>query len=596
MRTWFLTLVAIFGFVPSASAAVIVIANYTTEEVTFSVAEPGEKPRKHTILAHHVVPIPVNGPADLKLPAEGKNATVRVDPSNAYVLIPDRETGLRIEGVELPGKPPERDARPELNPIPRNAVKIPVTLLVDDADPRVDMVWQAEIRKRFEAAAAILETQTGFRFEFAGFDTWKSDAKAKDIFTQLNTLEGAVKVKPGALAVGFTSQKLDDKEKEFGACRGMGASHIVMREWRPKAEPEKVEVLVRYLAISLGAVTSPDPGSAMRAKLGDGNALFSKYVIRLDPLNTLALNLLADQRRLGVVQLDAVPLPDRLRIYRVYSALLQAFPGEMLAIEYLNVLEKDVAKVVDPKNPGAGGKKEPLQLTDRAKRTEAIRVVVRAITERSKANSGPATLTGDELTAALLRTAAEAAQRLEEPERISAFLLGIGLALDDTNSLKNDPLTTSAIADVEAETERLERLATLGNPTLRNRRDLCRRFVAGCAAGELLTSIAAENGAIGRSLFDQHRPIGLSFPGLSAEFSGIAFARILRENPNAILKRMRDRFSAADIIPDTSGLRDGLGSDKFEDDFGGTNDERFRAVIAEIRKRIQALPVNKFEP
>ena len=332
MRMWFFAIAATFSFVPSASAAVIVIANYTPDDVTFTVAEPGEKPRKHTIPAHHVTPIPINGPADLKLPAEGKNATVRVDPSNAYVLIPDRETGLRIEGVELPGKPPERDARPELNPIPRNAVKIPVTLLVDDVEPRVDKVWQAEIRKRFDAAAAILETQTGFRFEFAGFATWKSDDKAKDIFTQLNTLEGAVKVKPGALAVGFTSQRLDDNQREFGACRGMGASHIAIREWRPKSESEKVEVLVRYLAISLGAVTSPDPGSAMRAKLGDGNALHSKYVIRLDPLNTLVLNLLADQRRSGVVQLDAVPLPDRLRIYRVYSALLQAFPGEPLAI------------------------------------------------------------------------------------------------------------------------------------------------------------------------------------------------------------------------------------------------------------------------
>jgi len=252
--------------------------------------------------------------------------------------------------------------------------------------------------------------------------------------------------------------------------------------------------------------------------------------------------------------------------------------------------------VADPKNPVAVGKKDALQLTERAKRTEAIRVVVRAIAERTKANNGPATLIGDELTAALLRTAAQAAQRLDEPERISAFLLGIGLALDDTNSLRDDPLTSSAVADVETDAERMERLATLGNPTLRNRRDLCRRFIAGCAAGELFTPAAAENGAIGRSLIEQHRPIGFSFPGLSAEFSGIEFARILRENPNAVLKRMRDRFSAADIVPDIKGLRDGLGSDKLEDVFGGSNDERFRAVIAEIHKRIRALPINKTEP
>ena len=216
--------------------------------------------------------------------------------------------------------------------------------------------------------------------------------------------------------------------------------------------------------------------------------------------------------------------------------------------------------MLDPQHPAVvGGKKEALQLADRAKRTEAIRGVVRAIADRSKAKTVPTTLTGDELTAALLRAAAEATQRLEEPERISAFLLGIGLALDDTNLLRNDPLTASAVADVETDAERLERLASLGNPTLRNRRDLCRRFVAGCAAGELLTPTAAENGAIGRSLFDQSRPIGLSFPSLSAEFAGIEFARILRENPNAILKRMPLRFSAADIIPDTRGSAMGSG-------------------------------------
>lgn len=596
MRIWLLIVVANLGFAPSALASVIVVANYTSDDVTFSLTEPKEKPRKETIAAYNVLPFQINGPADLTLRIAGKDVTVRVDPANAYLLIPDRAAGLRIESLELPGKPPERDARPELNPIPRNAVKIPVKLLVDDVDPRTDKVWQTEIRDRFDAAAAILEKQTGFRFEFAGFGSWKSDATAKDIVSQLNSLETAVAVKPGTIAVGFTSQRLNDTEKEFGACRGMGASHIAIREWRPKAEPERVEVLVRYLAISLGAVASPDPGSAMRAKLGDGQALHTRYVIRLDPLNTLALNLLADQRRLGITQLNAVPMPDRVRLHRVYSALLVAAPADAFAIDYVNVLEKDIANAAGPKNPEAGGKKEPLRLADRAKRTESIRAVVQAVTARAKANKGPAAITGDDLTAALMKAGAEAAQRFEEPERISAFLIGLGLALDDTNSLRDDPLLASAAADVETNDERQERLEALGNPTLRNRRDLCRRFAVGCAAGELLTPTAAENAAIGRSLIDQQKPAGFSFANLSAEFAGISFARCLRENPDGIFKRIRERLSAVEIMPETKGLRDGLGTDKFEDNFGSANDERFRAVITEIRKRVQGLPVNRIEP
>ena len=592
MRTFLVALLATLASVLDATASVIVVANYTTDDVTITVTEPGAKAQEKTIPAYHVIPIAITGPADLKLPASGHNAVVRVDLAHAYALIPDRAKGLRIECLEMPGQPPERDARPELNPIPRTPVRIPVTLLVDDVDPRTDPLWQAEIRKRFDAAAAILEAQTGFRFEFAGFETWKSNSNAKDLGAQLLSLEDAVKVKPGALAIGFTSQKLDDAKMEFGLCRGLGSSHLVIREWRPKSEPERLEVLVRFMALTLGAVSSPDPGSVMRPKLGDGRALHTGYVIRLDPLNALALNLMADLRRSGVTQLDAVPLQDRSRLIRVYSALLQASPGDPVALDYLAVLDKDVANV-DPKNPNAGAKKEPLRAADQLKRTEATRLVVQAIAMRAKANAGSAALTGDALTIALVRAAEEAARKLPEPDRVSAFLLGLGVGLDDTRVLGDDPLTSGALAEVETKDERVARVAVLGNPTLYGRRDLCRRFVEGCAAGELLTPTAAENEAIGRSLFEKLRPTGLSFPALAAEFAGIAFARTLRENPEIVFKGIKERFTAQDLIPDVRGLRDGIGPDKFDDEFGGTDDERFRAVIAEIRKRVQGVSANK---
>ena len=45
-----------------------------------------------------------------------------------------------------------------------------------------------------------------------------------------------------------------------------------MREWVPKSEAERAEVTLHFVAKALGAVGTPDPGSAMRAKLGDGYA------------------------------------------------------------------------------------------------------------------------------------------------------------------------------------------------------------------------------------------------------------------------------------------------------------------------------------
>jgi hypothetical protein len=588
-----------------APAAVIVLGNYTGEDVTFILTEDGNKPRKLTLPAHHVAPFVVNGPASLTAPPDAAEP-LRVDPYNAYVFLPDRVSRVRVEHLEMPGQMPERDLRAELNPRPREPVKVPVTLLVDDADPRTDRLWQAEVRKRFDAAAAILESQTGFRLEFAGFDTWNSDPQERHPEAQLAVFERAVQVKPGSLAVGFTSRKWDDgADAAFGACRGRSARHVLVREWKPKGEPERVEVLVRYLAIALGAVSSPDPGSALRHKLGDGRANDPHFVIRLDPLNALALNLWADLRRAGITSTEAIGQTERNRLVRVYGALLRAAPNDPLAGEYLADLERgqEVGRVAVPAakpeikpdfKPDTNKGPDVLQ-ADRQRRVEAARRVVRAITDRARANVGTGALTGDALTAEYVRVAAETASSAEEHDRVPAFLLGLGVALDDRACLRENPLTSGGVKDIETFAERTERLKVLGNPTLGNRRDLCRRFFVGGASGELLTPRAAENSAVTGNLALLNRPAGFGFPSLAAEFAGIAFARAVQSEPK-LLEQMKARFSAAEVLPELTGLRDGLSADKFEDDYGGLTDERFRGVVAEIRKRIKAVPLYRTDP
>jgi hypothetical protein len=588
MRLRLFASLAIFASGANAEAAVIVVANYTQSEVTFTITEPEGKPRKYTLPAYQVLPFVIGGPAVMKAPPDAKTP-LQVEPYNAYYFVSDPVAGLQFKLLELPGQPPEADAKPEPKPLPRDPVKIPVTILVDDADPRVDMLWQDETRKRFERAASILEAQTGFKFEFAGFGTWKSDPKAKQLEVQLAAFEGLVKVKPRALALGFTSRKIDDGQGVLlGACSGRGASHVLVREWRPKSEAEKVEALVHYLAVALGAVTSPDTGSAMRPKLGDGQALNRGYVIRLDPLNVLALNLWADQWRAGGADVRLLEAADRTRLLRVYKAMLLGAPDDGYAPDLIRDLENEQAK---------GMAKKPAVQPDRVKRTEAVRAVVLAITNRAKANanSGENALMGDALTAELFRVAADAALKADEVDRASAFLIGLGIALDDGAFLSNSPLTGASVKDIETAEERAERLKVLGNPTLRGRRDLCKHFAAGCGLGELLTPTTAENAAVSGALFSLQRPAGFSFPVLSAEYAGVAFARTLNEDPTLLMK-VRDKLGLGELLPDMSGLRDGLGADKFEDTFGGPSDERFRAVLADIRKRVKALPVNKVAP
>ncbi|MBP3954298.1 hypothetical protein J8F10_03180 [Gemmata sp. G18] len=574
-----------------ARAAVVVIGNYTDAEIAFRIAEPNEKARAHKLPSNTVAPVYVTGPADITFTAKGRETKLRLDVYNAYLFLPDPVTTVRLEGLELPGPALERDARAEANPVPRDPpVKVPVTLLVDDADPRADKLWQAELRKRFDGAAGVIEKATSVRFMLAGFDTWKSDPGAQSTTDLLDGLEKAVPAKEGTLVVGYSSRKIDEKaDPTFGVGRGLNGRHVLIREWKPRGETERGEVLVHFLAQALGGVGTPDPGSALREKLGNGYALYPGAVVRLDPLNALLLNLWADERRREPgANLSSLTVSNRARMTRLYKALLKAAPGDALALAYLNELDRDVAKIPDPplKNPDRPPVKSNV-------RDEIVRKVVRAVTARAKLNAeaGASALKGDELTAAYVHAAADSAIRSRGPEMVSAFLIALGAALDETGALADDAATAGAVAGAETPEERKERIAVLGNPTLAGRRDLCRRFFLGCALGELLRD-AAEDAAVGRALFDFHKPANLCFPALAAEFAGIAFARAAQQDVEMVHDVHR-AFAAADYVPPMKGLRDCLSREKFEELYGDSSDARFLAVLTDIRKRLKEMKAYK---
>ncbi len=574
-----------------ARAAVLILGNYTAEAVACTIAEPGAKARAHKVPPNSVIPVHVSGPADVTFTAKGRATTLRLDPYSAYLFLPDPAAGIRLEGLELPGEGLERDGRGELNPVPRDPVKVPVTLLVDDCDPRAEKYWQEVVRKRFDAAAAVIESACGIRPEFAGFDTWTSDPAAKNLSDLLTEFEKAVKVKPGALALGYTSRRIDEKvDPAFGVNRGLGNRHVLVREWLPKGEPERVEVLVHFLAQALGGVGSPDPGSALRAKLGDGYINHADSVLRLDPLNALVLNLWAQERRRDpAVGFDGVSVMNRHRLTRVYKALLKAAPGDALATAYLNDLDGDAAKRPEPiaKNPD----RPPVKLGARA---ETVQKIVRAVTERAKQNAaaGPRALTGDELTAAYVRAAAQTAVANEGPEMVSAFLVALGVALDETDALTADARTAPAVKDTETAAERKARREVLGNPTLAGRRDLCRRFFIGCATGELLPPAAAENAAVERAVQDLEKPSGLCVPVLAADLAGVAFAQAA-QNDAEMLRDVVQAFTAKEYLPPLTGFKNGLSAEKFEEQFGGATGDRFITLMADIRKRLKAMKAYK---
>jgi hypothetical protein len=569
-----------------ARGAVVVIGNYTDRPVSFALAEPKAKARDHTLGANDVRPFFVAGPAVLTFAPKGKPVALELDAFAPYAFVPDRAEGVRLEALELPGAPLEADAKPDPNAVPRDPLKIAVTLYVDDTEARAEQLWQAALRERFAEASKAIERASGIRLELAAFGTWKSDPASKSADELLKGFETAVKVPPGALAVGYSSRKYDAKaEPAFAATRGLASRHVLLREWAPRNEPERAEALAGYLARALGAVGSPDFGSCTREPLADGYILGPGAVLRLDPLNALALNLWADERRREPgVAVGTLSPANRHRLARVYKALLKAAPGDVLAIAYLEDLMRDPAKKKE--NPPDA----PIVL---AARDALAARIVRAVRARAEENAKAAARTSASVSSSPVSgAAANVALAHDGPEGLPAFLLAVGVAFDDTGALLRDPRTAGAVRALESDADRKARLAVLGNPTLFGRRDVCRRFFVGCASGELLPPDDAERAAVARALTDATGATGTCVPVIAAEFAGVTFALATQRDAN-LLRKSRAAFAARDFVPDLEGLVNGLSAPKFAEKYGSASDERFAAVLDDVRGRVRKLEAYK---
>ena len=83
---------------------------------------------------------------------------------------------------------------------------------------------------------------------------------------------------------------------------------------------------------------------------------------------------------------------------------------------------------------------------------------------------------------------------------------------------------------------------------------------------------------------------GFSFDDLCAEFAGIAFAKLVQDNPKA-LAGLATSFRIADYFPDQKGLPTGLSQAAFAKQYVSVSDDRFRDMQATVWKRVMALPV-----
>jgi hypothetical protein len=246
-----------------------------------------------------------------------------------------------------------------------------------------------------------------------------------------------------------------------------------------------------------------------------------------------------------------------------------------------------------PLRAGASGTERPAEgmtLVDGSR--AVLAAVVRAAEENSRLPEGQRR-EKDGLTVFYIRAAAEAARRLPGEHAAGAFLVAIGLGLDDSTILRSNPVVFRFCRQVESSKERATRLRVLGSPTMRGRRDWTQHFVVSCALVEMVGPQVAEAAGVLKEQLDS-RPggSGFSFGDLSADMAGVTFANRLKKK-DLSLETLARQFAVKDFVPRAEDLREGMPAEQFERDYGGLDDPRYKTQIAEIRKRIENLGAYK---
>ena len=433
-------------------------------------------------------------------------------------------------------------------------------------------VWEKRLRRRIEKVSRILEEHCRLRLVIVELETWDSGDDPQSFRQALQHFRGTVDPAPGRLAIGFTGRYPRERRRvNLGITHGLLQSHILIREWTATMhEPKRVEVLLHEIGHYLGAVHSPDTLSVMRPVLDDKNVVRREMPIVFDPVNTLLINVVADEiRRRQVDSVAKLSPRARERLTRIYEAMLRADPEESSVRQYLS----------------------QLKMSDGTPLTRATSFVVQAVRESARAvrseNVDPRDappIISDELTERYVRQAARAAETLPSDVAPSAFLLGIGIAMDDSAILLSNPVTAAFCRKVETGAERSARLRTLGCPTLRGRRDWAQHFFLSAYLTAALGASAAESAGLAKEFLDGRAADDFSYRDLAANAAGIDFAQRLIDS-DVSLKDLALGFAAVDWMPEVADLPEGVPWSEVQLQLNSQNDGSMHHYRNLIRNR-----------
>jgi hypothetical protein len=357
------------GLISPVRGAVVVIANRSKQDIPFTIHAGGDKGRNYQLAAGDIVPVPVAGPVKVSYKSDGNPRAFLLDPNMVCYFLETKLGGVDMRGIGLgTGMIPPLDAKLAATAVSAATTtgvgKVPVRLLVDDDMRSTEAVWKPRLTERLKKASDIFEKFCRMRFEIVEFGHWDSDDSFTDFVQSMREFETEATAPPGGIVIGFTSQYNDQRGvTRLGGTRAALHPFVLIREWPQRVnEPERLEVLVHELGHYLGATHSPETDSVMRPQLGDRQARRVKFRIGFDPINTLAMNLVADELRTRpVTHLSELSRGTKQQLRAVYHDMGRAMPDDPASQVYLRMLgelylapSQRVLKPVSPPSPGRG--------------------------------------------------------------------------------------------------------------------------------------------------------------------------------------------------------------------------------------------------
>jgi hypothetical protein len=165
----------------------------------------------------------------------------------------------------------------------------------------------------------------------------------------------------------------------------------------------------------------------------------------------------------------------------------------------------------------------------------------------------------------------------------------LGIALDDSNMLRDNSQFSGFVRLVETDQERALRLASLGAPTMLGRRDLAQHFFVSAHLAAIAGTQAASVAGMAKEFNDANRGSGFSFADVAANRAGVLFAGGVI-NKRFSLIDVAEKFRVPVYMPAVADLSEGLMAAELTLQFGGQSDDRFQQQLQQIDQRLLQLP------